>query len=81
MEVHYSLQGEVFVFSAHHIVYVVHVFCTLVAASHHNFLRIMEVCSCYFLYLLAHRGREKQRVTFLWNACENGVHVLCEAHV
>ena len=81
MEVHYSLQREILVLCAHHVVYVVHVLCALVAASHHNFLRVVQVGSRYLLYLLAHRGGEEQRVAFLWHTRQNGVHVLGETHV
>ena len=76
-----ALQSKVFVLRVHHIIYVVHIFRALVAASHHNFLIVVQIALGYFLNLLAHRCREQQRVTVFGNTCENLVDALRESHV
>ena len=80
--VHDTLQGEIFVLGVYHIVYVVHVFGSLVAASHHDFLGVVEIVLGYLLYLLAHGGREEQRVAVArLHAVEDFIYALRESHV
>ena len=79
--VHDALKGEVFVLGVDHIIYVVDVFGALVAASHHDFLRVGEVVARYLFDFLAHRCREEQRVAVLRHAGKYFVDALGEAHV
>ena len=63
-----TLQGEVFVLGVDHIIYVVDVLGALVAAAHYYLFRLAQVVAGYFLYLLAHRCREEQRVAVFGHA-------------
>ena len=76
-----TLQGQILVLGVHHIVNMVHVLGALVAAAHHDLLRVVQVALGYALYLAAHRSREEQRVAVVGYALQNGVDALREAHV
>ena len=52
--IHDPFKCEIFVFRIYKIVGVVYVLCSLVAAAYHNFLIVMKVTFCNFLYLFAH---------------------------
>ena len=54
--VHQPLQGQVLVLGVHHIVDMVHMLGTLVAATDHDFLVVMQITFGYTFYLTAHRG-------------------------
>ena len=54
--VHDTLQGEVLVLGVHQIIDMVHILCSLVAATHHDLLVVMQVFLRDPLYLPAHRG-------------------------
>ena len=41
----------------------------------------MQITFGYTLYLTAHRSREKQRITILWNILQNFVNALLETHI
>ena len=81
VEVDYALQGEILVLGVDEIVYVVHVFGTLVARSHHNLLIVMEIAFGHRLDLLAHRCREEQCVVVVGHAGENLRYRVLESHV
>ncbi len=76
-----ALQGQILVLGIDHIIYVVYVFGTLVAASHHYLLVVVQIRLGYLLYLFAHRGREKQRVALFGHPLEYLVDALCKSHV
>ena len=76
-----ALQCQVFVFGIHHIIYMVYVLGTLVAAAHHNFLVVVQIALGNALYLLTHGGREEQCVAVFGNTLQDGVDALCESHV
>ena len=65
----------------HHVVDMVHMFGTLVAAAHHNLLVVVQVVLGDGLDLLAHGGREEQGVAVGGHALENLVDALRETHV
>ena len=77
----HSLEGIVLVACADHVVDVVDVLCPLVAATHHNFLGIVEVVFGDAFNLLAHGGREEQGVALGRHSCKDGVDAFGEAHV
>ena len=79
--VYQPLQGKVFVLGIHHIIDVVHMLCTLVAASYHDFLIVMQITFGNAFYLLAHRRREKQRVALCGHSLQDRVNALGESHV
>ena len=54
----------------------VHVLGTLITATHHYLLIVVQVALGDTLYLLAHRCREEQRVTVFRNTLQNGVDAL-----
>ena len=81
VEVNDALQGKIFVLCAHHIVDMVYVLCALIAASDYYFFRFAQVCTRYFINLLAHRCREKQSVTLFRHAGKYGVQVFRKSHV
>ena len=56
--VYQSFQGQILVFGIDHIVDMVHMLGTLVAAAYHNLLVVVQIPLGYALYLTAHGGRE-----------------------
>ena len=79
--VYHAFQRQILVLGVHHVVYMVYVLGSFVAASHHNLLRVVQVVACNLLYFLAHRGREEQRVAVFGHAFEYLVDAFREAHV
>ena len=79
--VHESLQGQVLVLGVHHVVDVVDVLGTLIAASHHYLLVVVQVALGDALYLAAHGGREEQRIAALGHTLQYLVDTLRESHV
>ena len=79
--VHYALQGKILVLGVHHIIDVVDVLSTLIARTHHYLLIVVQVFLRHFLHLLAHGGREEERLVFLRQSLENGVDAIRETHV
>ena len=59
----------------------VHVLCTLIPAAHHDLLIVVEVRLCHTLHLLAHRGREHQRVMICRQRFEDLVDAIRETHI
>ena len=59
IKVNQTLQSQVFVFGIHHIIYMVHVFGSFVARTHHDFLVVVKVTLGNALYVAAHRSREE----------------------
>ena len=59
----------------------VHVFRSLIAASHHNLLVVVQIVSRYFLNLPAHRRREEERISVGRYALEYLVDAVGKAHV
>ena len=80
IEIDDALEGKVLVSRVYHIVYVVHVLRSLVAAAHLYLFRIGQVVLSDALYLLTHRRAEEQRVVFAWDAFEDAVNVFLKAH-
>ncbi len=81
VEVNDALQCQIFVLGVHHIIYVVHVFRTLVSRPHHYLLVLFEIAFGNAFNLTAHCGREKQRLAVVGDAFEYGVDALRESHV
>ena len=79
--VNHALQCQVLVLGVHHIIDMIYVLCTLIAASHHNLLVVGKVVACYLLYLLAHGSREKQCVTVGWHTLKYSIDTFRESHV
>ena len=79
--VHQSLQCQVLVLGIHHVVDVVHMLGTLVAAAYYDFLVVMQVSLGNALDVAAHGGREEQRVTVVGHTIQYGVDALLESHV
>ena len=65
----------------HQIIDVIDVFGTFIAAPYHNFLIVMQIAFRHFLYVAAHRCREKQRVAIVGELLKNGVDTIRKAHV
>ena len=78
--VHHTLQCQIFVLRAYHIIYMVHMLCSLVARTHLYLLRVLEVLACYGLNFLAHCGGEEQCAVLLGYTAEDFVQVFLEAH-
>ena len=57
--VHQSFQCQILVLGIHHIVDMVHVLGTLVAAAYYNLLVVVQIPLGYALYLAAHGGGEE----------------------
>ena len=76
-----TLQGIVLVARAYHIIYMIDVLCTFIAASHHDFLGIGEVVLGDALYLLAHSSREEKCISIRWYILEDGIDALGKAHI
>ena len=81
IEVDNALQCQVFVLGIHHVIHMVDILGTLVAAAHHNLLVVVQVVEGYLLDFLAHGGREEQGVTVFGHMLENLVDALRETHV
>ena len=56
VEIYYTFEGEILVLGMHHIINMVDILSTLIAASHHNFLVFAQVALGYALNLATHRG-------------------------
>ena len=56
IKIHYTLEGKILVLCMHHIINMVDILSTLIAASHHNFLVFAQVALGYALNLATHRG-------------------------
>ena len=78
--VHHPLQGSILVLGTYHIIYVVDILGTLVAAAHLYLVCVAQVFLGYALYLLAHGSAEEQRSVVGRHALENAVEVVLEAH-
>ena len=76
----HALQGEVFVSRVYHIIYVVHILGSLVAAAHLYLPRFPEILPGDALYLTAHGGGEEQRAVLLGHSAQDGVDVLLKTH-
>ena len=76
-----AFQRQVFVLGVHHVVDMVHILGSLIAAAHHNLLVVVQVVARYGLYLLAHGGREEQRVAVFGHTGQYLVDALRESHV
>ena len=81
IEVHDTLQGQVFVLRVDHVIDMVHILRTLIATADHDLLVVVEVALGHTLHLAAHRGREEQCVALLGNAFENLGDGVLESHV
>ena len=79
--VHNALKGKILVLGIDHIIYVVNVLGTLVARTNYNLLIIVQVALGNLLNLLAHCGREEQRVTVGRNRLEYFINAVRESHV
>ena len=77
----YTLECEVFVLGVHHVIDMVDVLGTLVAASNDDFLVFVEITLGYSLYLAAHGRREEQSVAVLGNTLQYLVDALGETHI
>ena len=55
IEIHDTLQCQVFVPGVYHVIDMIHVLGTLVAAAYHNLLVVVQVVQGNFLNFLAHR--------------------------
>ena len=75
-----ALQGEVFILCMHEVVDVVDMFGTFVPTTHYNLFMVAQIALGYALYLLAHSGREEQRVTLVRHTTEYLVDAIREAH-
>ena len=81
VEVYHALESQILVLGVHHIVDMVDVFGTLVARAYHYLLVVVQIVACYALYLLAHGGREEQRVAVFGHSLEDSVDAVGETHV
>ena len=79
--VHETLQGQILVLGVHHVIDVVDVLSTLVSASHHNLLVIVQIALGDALYLAAHGSREEQRVAVFRHTFQDLVNALRESHI
>ncbi len=79
--VDHTLQCEILVVSLDHIVYVSHVFRSLVAVAGHEFHRIFHEAAGDACNLFRHRGREHQHLAVVGHMGQNLVDVVEEAHV
>ena len=80
VEIHQTFQGQVLILGMNHIIDVVDVFSTLVAATHLNLTFLLQVVLGYTLYLLAHGRTEEERTVSFGNTFEDSVHLFLEAH-
>ena len=76
-----TFESQVFVLGIHHIVDVVYVFGTLVAAAYHNLLVVVQIVAGDAFHLTAHGGGEEQGVAVFGHSLEDGVDAFREAHV
>ena len=81
IEVHQPFQGKVLVAGIHHIINVVDVLRTLVAAAHDDFLVIVQVTLGHTFHVAAHRSREQQGVAVFRHAGQYLGDTLLESHV
>ena len=76
-----AFQRQILILGVHHIIDMVHVFGPFVTAAHHDFLIVVQIFLSHALHLLAHRGREHQRVMLLGERFEDFVDTIRETHV
>ena len=57
--VHDAFQCQIFVLGMHHVIHMVHRFCSFITRTYHDFLGVAQVFLRDTLYLTAHRGREE----------------------
>ena len=80
VEVHDAFESEVFIARVYHIKYVVDVLGSFVATADLYLLGIGQVVLCDTFYLLTHRCAEEQSPMLAWDAFEDAVEFLLEAH-
>ena len=78
--IHHTLQSEVLVARAYHIIYMINILGSFVTTADHHLTGITQVVLCNTLYLLAHCGREEQSAMLLRHAPEYGIDTLGETH-
>ena len=81
IEVHQPLQGKVLVAGIHHVIDVVDILRTLVAAAHDDFLVVVQIALCHPFHVTAHRSREQQGVAVFGHTGQYLGDALLEAHV
>ena len=59
----------------------VHILCTLVTAAHHDFLIVVQILLSHTFHLLAHGGREHQRVMLFRKRFKDFVDAIRETHI
>ena len=80
IEVHQTLQGQVLILGVHHIIDMIDVFSSLVAATHLDLALLLQVVLGNTLYLLTHGSTEEKSTVLLRNTLEDSIQLLLETH-